>query len=223
MKNTIRVNGFVDPRQGWWVLPCFWEPVLSLYAPWSPAEAARFQNSCQGWQAAGQWGLQPVFAAQMLAPELLVEAGNFANDFNLCFSQNALYFDPWTMINRRCRMAGKNFSAQGKQCSSKRSNSLKNLPLKCVWRLQTSYFLLCVGLKYYHEASSLSSFCERRTRLSYDRDFFLKHQQHFPRLQQAGFGSLSYTYNKVDAGAMSCTYQKFLYTREGHSANSYIN
>lgn len=54
--------------------------------------------------------------------------------------------------------------------------------------------------------------------------FFLQQQQHFPRLQQAGCGSLSYTYNKVDAGAVSCsTYQKLLYTREGHSANSYVN
>lgn len=52
-----------------------------------------FQSRCQRTDS-GTQGLWPVFAAQILAPELPAESRNFANDFNLCFSQNALYFDP---------------------------------------------------------------------------------------------------------------------------------
>lgn len=56
-----------------------------------------------------------------------------------------LILEPWSIEGAEWQ--GRIFLLRGKQCSSKRSHSLKNLPLKCVWRLQTSYFLLRVSLK----------------------------------------------------------------------------
>lgn len=57
----------------------------------------------------------------------------------------ALILEPWSIEGAEWQ--GRIFLLRGKQCSSKCSNSLKNLQLECVWRLQASYLLLPAGFK----------------------------------------------------------------------------
>lgn len=67
----------------------------------------------------------------------------------LTFASHKMHFtlilEPWSIEGAEWQ--GRIFLLRGKQCSSKCSNSLKNLRLECVWRLQTSYLLLPAGFK----------------------------------------------------------------------------